>query len=248
MKNAKELFVEHEGNLIHKWDHYFDIYDRYFSKYRGQAVNMLEIGISHGGSLELWRKYFGESAQIFAVDINRECEKLKQSNTGIFIGSQSDPVFLNEISKKMPMLDIIIDDGGHTMDQQKISFEHLFHTLKDGGIYLIEDTHTSYWYEYKGGYKSTNSFIEYSKNIIDSLYEWHIPEGPRVKSDDITKNINCVSFFDSVIVFEKKPRDKPFDIQKGNKTITPYIDPSLKLPFTLQLKKKLYSISRKRRK
>lgn len=238
MKSFRELFHEHDANLIHKWEHYFEVYDKYFSKYRGQKVNVLEIGISHGGSLQLWRKYFGEDAQIFAVDINQECERLKQENTTIFIGSQSDPVFLSEIAGKMPMLDIIIDDGGHTMHQQKTSFKHLFQKVKDGGIYLVEDTHTSYWHEFQGGYKNKKSFIEYSKNLIDSIYEWHMPEGEKVTSNDITQNINSITFFDSIIVFEKKYREKPFSIQRGNKTIIPYIDPTLKkLPITTQKKK-----------
>ena len=152
-KSIRDLFYEHNENLIHKWDHYFEVYERYFSKYRGQKLNILEIGISHGGSIQLWKKYFGKDVQIFAIDINPECEKLKQENTTIFIGSQSDPAFLSEVKKKIPMMDIIIDDGGHTMDQQKISFEHLYSKVKDGGIYLIEDTHTSYWHQFHGGYK-----------------------------------------------------------------------------------------------
>ena len=48
MKSIRELYYSHEGNLVHKWDHYLDIYDRYFSKYRGGNLNILEIGISHG--------------------------------------------------------------------------------------------------------------------------------------------------------------------------------------------------------
>jgi len=53
MKNIRDLFYEHDENLIHKWDHYFEVYERYFSKYRGQKLNILEIGISHGGSIQL---------------------------------------------------------------------------------------------------------------------------------------------------------------------------------------------------
>lgn len=243
MKSFRELFYEHEGNLINKWDHYFEIYDTYFSKYRGQKVNILEIGISHGGSLQLWRKYFGDNVQIFAVDINHECEKLKQENTEIFIGSQTDPVFLNDIAAKMPTLDIIIDDGGHTMDQQKTSFEHLFLKLKEGGIYLVEDTHTSYWYEAHGGYKNRNSFIEYSKDIIDSLHEKYIQYGPTIKSSDITKNINSITFYDSIVIFEKRYRNPTSAIQKGNETIISYVDPTLKkLTILMQIKKKFYSI------
>jgi len=228
MKNIRDLFYEHDENLIHKWDHYFEVYERYFSKYRGQKLNILEIGISHGGSIQLWKKYFGKDVQIFAIDINPECEKLKQENTTIFIGSQSDPAFLTEVKKKIPMMDIIIDDGGHTMDQQKISFEHLYSKVKDGGIYLIEDTHTSYWHQFHGGYKNPNSFIEYSKNMIDSLYDEHVENATKIKINDITKSINCISFFDSVVVFEKKLRKKPFHIQKGVETITALLDTTLK--------------------
>ena len=240
MKNIRDLFYEHDENLIHKWDHYFEVYERYFSKYKGEKLNILEIGISHGGSIQLWKKYFGKNVQIFAIDINPECEKLKQENTTIFIGSQSDPVFLTEVKQKIPMMDIIIDDGGHTMDQQKISFEHLYSKVKDGGIYLIEDTHTSYWHQFHGGYKNPNSFIEYSKNLIDCLYDEHIENNRKIKVTDITKNINSITFFDSIVVFEKKYREKPFHTQKGNETIIPLLDATLKKEtLARKIKKKL---------
>ena len=86
LKSLRELFYEHEGKLIHKWDHYFDVYERYLSSYRGQQVNLLEIGISHGGSIQLWKKYFGPKAHIYAIDVNPECKKLEEENTTIFIG------------------------------------------------------------------------------------------------------------------------------------------------------------------
>src|SRR5215475_1712557 len=54
-----------EGPGIWKWDHYFDIYHRHFSRFRDRAVRVLEIGIYSGGSLEMWRDYFGPRCQIF---------------------------------------------------------------------------------------------------------------------------------------------------------------------------------------
>lgn len=237
----RELFYEHDGRQIHKWDHYFEIYERYFSKYRGADVNILEIGISHGGSLQLWKKYFGEHVKIFAIDLNPECEKLKEENTTIFIGSQSDSAFLREIITQMPQLDIIIDDGGHTMNQQKIAFECLYLKVKDGGVYLVEDTHTSYLYKYHGGYKKASSFIEYSKDLIDSLYVWHIEGKPRVILNEITKNIGCITFFEGIVVFEKENREKPFDIKKGIETTTWMIDESLKKEtLIMKFKRKLF--------
>src|SRR5690242_1748523 len=174
MSTLKEIFESHSGRLIHKWDHYFEVYERYFAAYRGKPVNILEIGISHGGSLQMWRKYFGEQANIFAVDINPECKKFEEEKTKIFIGSQEDPVFLTQLKNDIPPVDILLDDGGHTMNQQVVTFQYLFDSVKDGGIYMVEDTHTSYWYAFHGGYKKKNSFIEFSKDLVDQMHAWHI--------------------------------------------------------------------------
>lgn len=228
LKSLKELFYEHEGKLIHKWEHYFNIYEKYLSKYRGQKVNILEIGISHGGSIQLWKKYFGSGAHIFAIDINPECKKLEEANTTIFIGSQSDKNFLEEVLTQLPDLDIIIDDGGHTMIQQIVSFETLYHRVKDGGVYLVEDTHTSYWYEFGGGLNRAGTFIEYTKKLIDSLYVEHMNNKGKPITNEITKHINGISFYDSIVVFEKQAREKPFHIKKGTETIEPYTQKEIK--------------------
>ncbi|NIJ54161.1 class I SAM-dependent methyltransferase [Dyadobacter arcticus] len=224
----RELFYNHEGNLIHKWDHYFDIYEKHFAKYRGQKVNMLEIGISHGGSMQLWKKYFGDHAHIYAIDINPDCKKLEEENTTIFIGSQSDKGFLERVSKELPELDIIIDDGGHTMNQQLTSFEALYLKVKEGGLYIVEDTHTSYWTEFYGGLKTPGTFIEHAKHLVDTLYESHIHEKDAIAFDEITRHIYSITFYDSVVVFEKELRKKPFHKQVGNMTIIPYVPEELK--------------------
>lgn len=237
----RDLFYQHGGRLIHKWDHYFEIYEKYFSKYRGQKLNILEIGISHGGSIQLWKKYFGDQVHIYAIDINPQCRQFADEDTTIFIGSQSDPEFLNEVIRQLPELDIIIDDGGHTMLQQKVSFEMLYLKVTEGGIYLVEDTHTSYWREFHGGLKNPGSFIEYSKNLVDSLYEDHMDKKDKLIINDITKHINVISFYDSVVVFEKQKRQKAFHIRKGEETIESYQPVELKKKsLFMKIKSKLF--------
>lgn len=240
MTTLQELFENHEGRLVHKWNHYFEVYEKLFSHYRGKPVNILEIGISHGGSLQIWRKYFGENANIFAVDINPECKKFEDEKTKIFIGSQEDEAFLTQLKSQLPVLDILIDDGGHTMNQQIVSFNHLFSAVKNGGIYLVEDTHTSYWNEYHGGYKKKSSFIEFSKDMVDQMHAWHIDNEKIAPINFITENVIGISFYDSIVVFEKKLRKEPFHSMKGTSSITPYSDPTLKKDSLLQqIKKKL---------
>ena len=219
-KTIRELFYEHDGNLVHKWDHYFEIYESYFAKYKGKKLNMLEIGVSHGGSLQIWKKYFGDQLQLFAIDINEQCKKFEEDNIKIFIGSQSDPKFLQEVLDQLPELDIILDDGGHTMLQQKISMEMLYFKLKDGGKYIVEDTHTSYWYEFHGGLKKKGTFIELAKDYIDSMYEHHVFSKNGLVLNDITRNIMSITFFDSIVVFDKGKRPEPFHLKMGQETIT----------------------------
>jgi hypothetical protein len=219
MNELEKFFAEKQHRLMHKWSHYFEIYDRHFQQYRGKEINLLEIGISHGGSLEMWDHYFQGKANIFAVDINPECKKFETTNTKIFIGSQQDTFFLNQLKKDIPPIDILIDDGGHTMKQQITTFNLLYDHVKDGGLYLCEDLHTSYWKTYGGGYKKRKSFIEFSKNFIDNLHAWY---SRKIKFNEITESVFALHYYDSILVIEKRKIMKPHDIKSGYPSI---VDP-----------------------
>ena len=166
-------YVEHTGRLIHKWTHYFEIYHRHFSRYRGKRPTVLEVGISHGGSIEMWHDYFGAGCRMFGVDVNPKCKAFENAATTIFIGDQADRGFLAQLRSELPRIDILIDDGGHTMQQQIATFEELYPHVARDGVYLCEDLHTSYWDEFDGGYREPGSFIEYSKAYIDQLNAWY---------------------------------------------------------------------------
>ena len=122
-KSLKEIFNQIEIS-IHKWENYFKIYEHYLEKYRGKNPRLLEIGVQYGGSLKMWEKYF-INGEINGIDINPDCKKLEDNNIKIYIGSQNDKKFLKEFADSVEDLDIIIDDGGHTMEQQLNSFKIL---------------------------------------------------------------------------------------------------------------------------
>lgn len=219
MNDLRKYFETNDRNLIHKWDHYFDIYDRHFSRFRGKDVTILEIGVFHGGSLQMWKHYFGSRAKIIGVDINPECKKLEENGITIYIGSQEDRAFLKQLKSKIPKVDILIDDGGHTMVQQIATFEELYSQVKDGGVYLCEDLHTSYWNQYGGGYKKADTFIEYSKNFIDYLNAWHSGDKNLLDISEFTKETDSLHFYDSILVIEKMKKTEPFHHMTGNKVI-----------------------------
>ncbi|MFN3530125.1 MAG: class I SAM-dependent methyltransferase [Bacteroidia bacterium] len=175
----------------------------------------MEIGVSHGGSLQMWKRYFGENCMIYGIDIDPRCKALEEENIEIFIGSQADRKFLNEVKKKIGQVDILIDDGGHKMKQQIISFEELFGMVKQDGVYLCEDLHTSYWLNYGGGHKRRGTFIEYSKNFIDYINAYH-SEQNSLRVDDFTKSVHSIHYYDSMLVIEKKEVKPPVAEQIGN--------------------------------
>ena len=216
MQSLKEIYESHEGRLLNKWTHYIDVYDQYFSKYRGQEIVFLEIGIAHGGSLQMWRKYFGEKATIIGVDVNPECKQFEEENTIVYIGSQEDTIFLEQLKNKIPKVDILLDDGGHTMKQQITTFNILFDHVKEEGIYACEDLHTSYWKEYGGGLRKKSTFIEFSKKFIDNLHAWHANEIDKPKiHNQITTNVFAVHYYDSMVFLEKKKMVAPSNTFKG---------------------------------
>ena len=184
--------------------HYFDIYEKHFDRFVNQSPVILEIGVFGGGSLEMWRSYFGKGAKIIGLDINPACKQYQSEGIEIFIGSQDDKVILDEIKAKYPRIDIVLDDGSHVMSHMKKTFEELYDFVSANGIYMVEDTHTCYWEEYGGGVRKPGSFIEISKALVDHLNAVHTREVIPVKK--FAKSTHSICFYDSIVVFEKSPQ------------------------------------------
>lgn len=218
MNKLLDFFLNHDHREIFKWNHYFEIYDRHFKKYRNKQIVVVEIGVSHGGSLQMWKHFFGKKAIIYGIDLNPQCKNFEEDQIKVLIGSQSDKNFLKEVKAKIPIIDVLIDDGGHTMEQQIITFEELFETVSTGGIYLCEDLHTSYWEEYGGGYKNPSSYLEYSKNFIDYINAYHF-RNSSLPLNKYTTSMFSLHYYDSVLVVEKRKLEKPFALKCGKKSL-----------------------------
>jgi len=236
MNDLEKYFYNNNNRLIHKWVHYFEIYERYFSRFRNKEMVLVEIGVFQGGSLQMWKDYFGNKAIIYGIDIDPRCKEFEEENIKVLIGSQSDRNFLRTVCKKIPPIDILIDDGGHTMKQQIIGFEELFGHVKSDGVYLCEDTHTSYRLKYGGGYHRKGTFVEYSKVFIDLLNAYHSTE-KRHQVNDFTKTVNSIHFYDSIIVIEKQIREKPHAEKRGYESFDNTWNPP---PFSIEIRNKIY--------
>lgn len=216
-KTFSDLYLEHQGRLCHKWSHYLDIYDRTLSSYRDRPIKVLEIGVYHGGSLQMWKKFFGPEAQLLGVDIDQRCLGYQEDNITIELGDQSDPAFWTDFFARHGKFDIIIDDGSHNNQHQILTFMLAWPHLNDGGVYLVEDLHCSYWAEYAGGFRSKNSFIEFSKDRIDDINAFWSKDPNSFKPNQFTQELFCTSFYDSVAVFEKVLRPaQPYPVATGS--------------------------------
>ena len=209
-----DYFDNNPGRLIHKWWHYFGIYERHFASFRGKPVRILEFGVFHGGSLQMWKHYFGPQAHIIGVDINPRCAELAEPGIDIVLGDQEDRQFHAKLREKYGEFDIVIDDGGHSMAQQIVTFEEIYPVIKPGGIYLAEDLHTSYNPSFGGGLRNPASFIEYSKRFIDQLHAWY-PSTPMLTPDLVTCTAYGLHFYDSILVIEKNVIHQPVDLIRG---------------------------------
>lgn len=205
MENSGYLhryFLNNSHKKLHKWIHYFDIYERHFSRFRGKKPTILEIGVFGGGSLAMWRNYFGEGSVVVGLDINPDCKQHEADGISIYTGSQDDPEVINRILYDHPSIDIIVDDGSHMMPHQIASFDLLYGKLNDHGIYLVEDTHTCYWPEYGGGLNRPDTFMEFVKNKVDEINASH--SRGALPISDFTSQTDCIAIYDSVVVFEKR--------------------------------------------
>lgn len=204
MKSTRDIFYN-LTLLSKKWEPYFDIYDKFFNKFVGKTPNVLEIGVANGGSMEMWFKFF-ENAHLYGLDNNAQVLDLPFNfKVQIDIGNQADVTFWEKYLMDKPLFDVVIDDGGHEMAEQLNTLICVFPKLRPGGVYLIEDTHTSYWSQWNGGFRNPNTLIEVSKGLVDLLNLMHIKDrNPDPKLLDAFKGLSSISFFNSVVVFEKE--------------------------------------------
>jgi cephalosporin hydroxylase len=196
------LFFEHDGDVVNKWVHCLPIYDALILPYAGSDVRMLEIGVSKGGSLALWRKALGGRATIFGIDIDPKCADFDGRFATVRIGSQDDAGFLKDVVREMGGVDIVLDDGSHVASHQRASFETLFPLLSEGGLYIIEDVHTAYWPSFEGGLKRSGTAIEFMKKQIDEMHSHYLNKARNTET--AIPPIESIQFFDSVVAVRKR--------------------------------------------
>lgn len=197
---------------LFKMEHYLPLYDEILSSWQGRKISFLEIGIYKGGSMPMWQGFFAPESSLAFIDVDPACKGLELPGARVEIGDQADPDFLARIAAELGPFDLVIDDGGHKMHQQITSFRHLWPRLKDRGLYIVEDTHTSYWPGFGGGLRANSSFIEFAKDLIDQMHSWYTDDDAGFPLHPLAREIGGIRFYDSLVVIEKRLKGAPVAI------------------------------------
>ena len=194
-----------EGNGIHKWNHYFDMYERHLGKFVNKEINICEIGIYSGGSLEMWRHYFGDRCHVYGVDIEPICKTYENSHVKILIGDQADRRFWKSFRNEVPALDVVIDDGGHTVKQQIVTLEETLPYLKPRGVYVCEDIHGL-----------ANGFAHYVNGLALNLngaqdFQFHKDQERAIsaRANSFQSAVRSVSLYPYAVVIERSDAPVP---------------------------------------
>ena len=148
--------------------HFANTYELFFAPIRNEAGKVFEIGVLEGASLRMWSEYF-PNAKIFGIDIEDK-SFLNSDRISTFVADQADRKQLQSfLDQAGGNFDVIIDDGGHSMEQQQVSFGYLFRHVKPGGYYVIEDVHTSIYEMHQGRYGATPTGVNTTLTMIDNF-------------------------------------------------------------------------------
>lgn len=131
---------------------YLDVYERALGGLRGRPIDLLELGVDKGGSLQMWSAYFIEG-RVFGFDLAPP-DISYPDNVRTAAGDQGKAEDLEAAIQGwgVDRFDIVIDDASHLGHLAAASFAHLFgQRLKPGGLYIIEDWGTGYWDQWPDG-------------------------------------------------------------------------------------------------
>jgi hypothetical protein len=215
-----QLYSLHKGKVSDKWSSYLIEYERIFSEYRNRPVRLLEVGVQNGGSLEIWAQYFAHAQKIIGCDINPKCGELQYDDPriSVVVGGVNSDDTENEIFKQMATIDIIIDDGSHRSSDIVKTFLRYFEYLTDGGVYIAEDLHCSYWQKFEGGLFAPHSSMAFFKRLADIVNYEHwgvdISREEVIRSflndydcnfsEDVLQGIYSIKFCNSLCIIRKE--------------------------------------------
>lgn len=174
-----------------KHSKYFEIYEKNFHDLYEKNLTIVEIGVLHGGSLEVYKKLF-KNSRIIGIDWNPKVKQLEQYGFEIFIADQADFNKMNKVFGEIGSFDILIDDGGHTYEQQITTCEVALKYANEKSLIIVEDTHTSYINEFDS--QSRYTFQKYAFNKVDKLNNNFFKSGTEDK-------IYSIEFYESITIF-----------------------------------------------
>jgi len=224
MKTLYEIHTGKNGKESDKWESYFYAYEENFSKFRFEKIKILEIGVQNGGSLESWAEYFPNATDIVGVDVDPACGGLKfiDPRINVLVADACADTTVKRIMDDYDSFDIIIDDGSHTSRDVIVSFQKYFRHVKDEGLYLAEDLHTSYFSNFQGGVWHPLSSIRFFNFLADCINSEHwgvslststflkrFSDVYKVEFDaDVLSHINAVEFRNSICTVAKRSPEK----------------------------------------
>ena len=218
-QSLEQLYTKHKGKVSDKWSIYLSEYGRLFQQFRHAPVRLLEIGIQNGGSLDIWSKFFPGALQIVGCDINPDCAHLTYKNPriNVVVGDANSDAAQTAVLSHSADFDLIIDDGSHLSSDIVKSFARYFPYLVDGGIFVVEDLHCSYWKQFEGGLFDPFSSMAFFKRLADVVSHEHwgvektssaIFAGFFERYDfqidaEILRHIHSIEFINSMCVIRK---------------------------------------------
>ena len=135
--------------------------------------------------------------ELIGVELDPAASQYASEGFTILIGDQSDSVLLGELVEKHGPFDVVIDDGSHLSEHQLATLQALWPAVVPGGLYAVEDTHTSYFPRYHGGYRKPGAFMEYVKQVVDDPNQrWH-------QHSPLLSELESVQVYPELCVFTK---------------------------------------------
>lgn len=217
MQNLYEISEKYGTDKQIKKHGYVKYYKKWLDSIKNNNLKLLEIGVEKGRSHLMWKDYMPNSI-IYGIDIVNDCLKFNQDRIHIEIGSSTDKIFSDNFYTKNGPFDIIIDDGCHCSYSQIKTFELYFPYVVNGGLYIIEDLHTSYWEGFTS--KNEKTCVSYLRDLVEiingngKIYLDGSGEMGNANMDDIIRtntnlnyyeiNIESITFYKSLCFIQKR--------------------------------------------